>query len=422
MPAILRALAALVVLVAPLAHGEDFFEQAPVNYSAGLSNDPVARLAREWQQGRETIAATEPLGFLRELLKRLNVPAESQVLVFSKTSKQNSLITPQTPRAIYFSDDTYVGFVPGGAIEIIATDPLLGPVFYLLELPGARTPATLTRSGECLECHASARTEGVPGMQVRSVLTAADGRPILSAGTHDTTHASPLAQRWGGWFVTGDHGTARHQGNLTADPDNQPANPDRGANWTTLDGKIDTTRYLRPTSDIVALMVLEHQCRMHNLLTKASMEYRRALWLCRTLNPDVTEEDTTTSAHRVATGRAAAIVAELLFRGEAPPGPDGVEGDPAFQLAFAKNAPATPDGHSLKDFRLYGRIFKNRCSYMIHSSAFASLPPKIRSLVFADLRAILLNSPDNPDFAYLPASERRRIANILDATLPAWRN
>jgi hypothetical protein len=411
-----------LALAASLARGQEFFEEAPIEYSAGISSDPVAQLAKDWERGRNQISATQPLPFLRELLAKLNVPEESQVLVFSKTSKQAALISPQNPRALYFSDDLYVGFVPGGSIEIIACDPLLGPVFYLLEPPAGGRPATVSRSPDCLTCHASARTEEVPGMQVRSVVSDRDGRPILSAGTHSTNHSSPLAERWGGWYVTGTHRGARHMGNLTSDPDHPQLDPDAGSNWTTLAGKFDTSRYLRPTSDIVALMVLEHQCRMHNLITKAGMEYRRALWLAMTLDPSFSEDDTGSSAHRVATGRASALVSELLFRGEAPPGPDGVEGDPAFQAAFARSAPKTADGRSLKDFRLYGRIFKHRCSYMIGSRAFASLPPMIRTLVYAELRDILTASGGGADFAYLSASERRNIAAILDATQPAWRH
>lgn len=415
-------LVGLLACASPLAHGEEFFQQPPISYSAGISSDPLAQLARDWEIGRNRITATEPLAFLRELLAKLNVPEESQVLVFSKTSKQAALISPQTPRALYFSDNLYVGFVPGGSIEIIACDPLLGPVFYLLELPAGDRPAAVSRSLDCLSCHASARTEEVPGMHVRSVVTAPDGHPILSAGTHSTNHSSPLSERWGGWYVTGTHRGVRHMGNLTTDAQHPQLDPDAGSNWPSLAGKLDTTRYLRPTSDIVALMVLEHQCRMHNLITKANMEYRRALWLAKALDATLTEEDTGTSAHRVATGRAGAIVSELLFRGEAPPGPDGVEGDAAFQAAFARNALRAPDGRSLKDFRLYGRIFKHRCSYMIDSAAFFSLPPKIRRLVYAELRDILTHAGGGPPFAYLSASERQNITAILDATHPAWRN
>jgi len=172
-PVIFRIPAVLVVLAAvaaPLSMAREIFEQPPIRYSVGESRDPVALLARDWEQGRNLIHATTPLGFLRELLAKLDVPEESQVLVFSKTSHQNDLISPQTPRALYFSDEIHVGYVPGGDIEVIACDPLLGPVFHLIETGHGNTTPRVKRSNSCLSCHANARTENVPGMLVRSVV------------------------------------------------------------------------------------------------------------------------------------------------------------------------------------------------------------------------------------------------------------
>ena len=37
----------------------------------------------------------------------------------------------------------------------------------------------------------------------------------------NTVHASPLEQRWGGWWVTGNHGGARHMGNIPVMPGRQ---------------------------------------------------------------------------------------------------------------------------------------------------------------------------------------------------------
>jgi hypothetical protein len=408
-------------MLASTARGREFFEEKPVLYSATEPNDPMALLARDWEQGRNQIHETTPLGFLRGLLEKLNVPEESQVLVFSKTSHQNRLITPQTPRALYFSDETYIGYVQGGDIEVIACDPRLGPVFYVISIPRPGKPPLAIRDASCLSCHATGRTENVPGMLVRSIIPAADGRPILRLGSHLTTHASPLEERWGGWYVTGNHEGVLHMGNVTAENDEGALDIHAGANWQSLEGKIDTSRYLRPTSDIVALMVLEHQCRMHNLMTKAAMEYHRALWLSRIVHPDLNEADSDSTPHRVAASAAEAIVREMLFVDEAPPGPLGVDGDPAFQHAFTRGAPKCADGRSLKDFRLTGRIFQTRCSYMIHSRVFASMPGKVRDLVHSRLREILIEQRQAEDFAHLGARERTHITAILDATHPQWR-
>lgn len=413
--------AAGILFPAGLARGNGFFDERPIGYSTTESQDPVAMLARDWARGENRIEASTPLGFLRELLARLGVPEESQVLVFSKTSHQNPRISPETPRALYFSDDTYVGYVHGGDIEVIACDPRLGPVFYVIGPPRPGRRPAVTRDASCLSCHATANTEGVPGMLVRSVVPAANGRPMLRLGTHLTTHASPLPERWGGWYVTGTHEGVLHMGNTTADAETGALDMQAGANWKSLKGKIDTSLYLRPTSDIVALMVLEHQCRMHNLLTKASMEYRRALWMTRVVRPDLDEADTDHVAHRVAVASARAIVREMLFVDEAEPGPLGVDGDPAFQEAFRRSAPAGPAGRSLKDFRLSGRLFSHRCSYLIHGTAFAALPDKVRGLVHAELRGLFLEGGGGEEFADIGRGERKRIAAILDATHPQWR-
>ena len=94
-----------------------------------------------------------------------------------------------------------------------------------------------------------------------------------------TTHESPLAERWGGWYVTGTHGSERHLGNATMPRDAQAEQFDReaGANVTDLTGRLDTARYLAPDSDLVALMVLEHQTYLHNLITNANYQTRLAL-------------------------------------------------------------------------------------------------------------------------------------------------
>jgi hypothetical protein len=405
-----------------MARGAEFFEEHPIEYSATVSQDPMAKLARDWERGENQIAETTPLGFLRALLEMLGVPEESQVLVFSKTSHQNARISPQTPRALYYSDDTYVGYVHGGDIEVIACDPRLGPVFYVITPPRPGRPAAANRDASCLSCHATANTEGVPGMLVRSVVADSNGRPLLRLGTHLTTQASPLTERWGGWYVTGTHEGVLHMGNVTAtDEENATLDMQAGANWTSLMGKIDTSLYLRPTSDIVALMVLEHQCRMHNLLTKASMEYRRALWVTRVVRPDLDEAATDHVAHRVAEASARAIVREMLFADEAEPGPFGIDGDPAFQAAFRRGAPTDASGRSLRDFRLSGRLFTHRCSYMIHSKTFAALPDKVRGLVYAGLREVFVDGGGGEDFKSIGRNERQRIAAILAATHPEWR-
>lgn len=391
----------------------DFWDRAPILYSDTPATDRLAKLAADLDSGAAKYEGTGGLDRLRFVLKALDVPAESQVLVFSKTSLQNPLIEPGNPRALFFSENAYVGYVPGGAIEVIAQDPVLGPVFYVVDAGAKGEPRIERDTNQCMTCHATSRTENVPGMMIRSVFADEGGHPLLHLGTTDVTHSTPLAERWGGWHVTG-RSALPHLGNRTFKDDSDlsalPGDKDD------LKGVFDVVKYPRPTSDIVALLVLEHQCQMHNLLNAASLNYRRSRHFSEIIDPDADPDNG--SAGGVADSWAKTITECLFFKGEADLD-EGVEGDPAFQKAFAVRFPTTKDGKSLADFRLYGRIFKHRCSYMVYSDAFRNLPAGVKSRVFTRMRTALAG--DDPEIDWLSSSERKKIAAILDETLPEWK-
>jgi hypothetical protein len=405
----------LIMLLACGLRGQALpWELPPTRYSETPASDPLAKLAEGLANGSRRIEGRTELERLRFILRELRVPEESQVLVFSKTSHQNPLIHPLNPRCLYFSEDAYVGYVPGGIIEAVVQDPVLGPVFYLIDAgsSGGRVIVIERDTTNCIQCHGTGRTEHVPGVFVRSVFPDADGHPLLSLGSHDVTHETPLPQRWGGYYVTGSS-SLPHLGNRTYREGEEPS-PEIH-HLGDLRGILDTGRYLRPTSDIVALMVLEHQCRMHNLLTSATMQYRRAFHLARAFDPAADPDEG--SAGRVAASAADKITACVLFANEADPG-DGLAGDEAFQKAFGSRHPRATSGDSLADFRLHGRLFKFPCSYMIYSSAFEGLPDTVKSLVLERMREAL--DGRGPHGGRIQASTRARIRAILEETWPAW--
>jgi hypothetical protein len=402
----------LLALVQSAPGEADFWDLPPIRYSDSKASDSLTKLAADLASGAKRVEGATGLERLKFVLKELQVPEESQMLVFSKTSHQNSLIHPKNPRALYFSEEAYVGYVPGGAIEAVVIDPVLGPVFYLIESGGPLGLKIERDLSNCMSCHGTARTENVPGLQVRSVYPNADGHPLLAMGTSHVTHETPVAERWGGYYVTG-RSSLPHLGNRTYEEGG--ADDARPSDLVDLKGRIDVAKYPRATSDIVALMVLEHQCRMHNLLTAAALQYRRTHFLGKALDPDADPDSG--SAGRVADGMAERIVACLLFKDEADPG-DGIEGGEDFQKAFTARFPRTKDGESLADFQLYDRIFKNRCSYMIYSKSFSDLPPRVKRAVMEKLQAALTGR--EPAFDWLKASERKRIEAILAETLPDW--
>lgn len=256
--------------------------------------------------GKTALPAGGGLDRLRLVLETLEIPAESQVLVFSKTSLQNDLIQPTNPRALYFSGNAYVGYIPGGAIEAVVQDPVLGPVFYFVGTDREGGLAIERDTNNCMSCHATSRTENVPGLLIRSVFPDDSGHPLLHLGTTDVADETPLAKRWGGWYVTGQSALP-HLGNRTFTEDGEP-----DAHYPDPGSQLDVTKYLRPTSDIVALLVLEHQCRMHTLLNAATLNYRRSRFFSETIDPDADPDDG--SAGVVAESWAEKITGCIFFK------------------------------------------------------------------------------------------------------------
>ena len=398
---------AFVIAISSFSQAAEFWDLPPLRYSESVANDPFAKLMSEVEAGRVILPKHDSKAFLLALLKALDVPVESQVLVFSKTSKQVQLISPGNPRAIYFSDNTYVAWVPGGAIEVIAHDPKLGPVFYEIQTSYTGGKVNFHRPGACLACHVHADGEGALGLTLRSAQTMRSGTPTRMVETA-VNHQTPYQKRWGGWYVTGGIDGMKHLGNWASD---QALN---------LSKHVPAGRYPYRGSDVVALMVLDHQTHLYSLFTKASMHYRRALWLEEALAKQSSVEpggENTTSA-RIAKRLAEEILHYLLFCDEAKMGGDGVEGSEAFQSAFQKNAHRVGERkRSLKDLRLYEHIFKNRCSYMIYSEGFKDLPEGVKSVLKKRLDEVLEGTDTSGRFDHLGERERGRILEILSETV-----
>ncbi len=396
----------------------EFFELPPIKYSEAASQDEMARWAAEIAAGEYVPTKGGSLVFLKTVLDRLNIPVESQVLVFSKTSLQTGIISQRNPRAIYFSNDAYVGWIPGGKIEVIVEDEKLGPVFYVLSAPfGDQVPQISRATDSCLQCHATSRTEGVPGLFIRSVIPDENGHALLRHGTTLVGPETPVRERWGGWYVTGESG-GPHLGNRST-TDELGLEPE-ASDLKTLASLFDTEKYLAPTSDIVALMVLEHQCRVHNLMTKAKLSYRRTLWLQESLHKGGFQDDLQASPTSMVTKtveqNARRIIEAMLFKNEAELEGDGIEGSAAFEKAFLSNGVKASNGKSLRQLKRYGRLFKYRCSYMIHSRAFRGLPKPVRERTL-HLLSQAVSEEGVGEFAYLSDREKKVIRGILRDTI-----
>jgi len=415
----------LMALIGRAGHAQaqqtEPFEGPPINYSTSTARDRATLLNAAHRRRADEIRRLPARQRLKWILDEFGVPAESQLLVFSKTSLQRDLITPETPRALYFSDEAYVGWVPAGAIEVTVFDPELGATFYVFDAHETGEAPLLARDNGCLLCHA--RHEHTPSLRARTVFPDRHGEPLSGSGGSNIAPSTPLAERWGGWYVTGGAPGLSHRGNLRGDtiaafegPDAQPTR-----NLAALTDVVDTRRYLLRTSDVVPLLVHDHQVHMHNVLSTALQETRIALhrWPAMLeilgLPADAPLQG---SCLAVFENQAEKIVDALVFRDEAAWPAGGVGGDGVFAAAYARGRRTDPAGRSLRDLELRTRLFRHRCSPLIYSESFTALPKDLRDLTLLRLSVGLRAFPPAPGFGHLPDAERRAIHEILTATLP----
>lgn len=376
-------------------------DHAAIRYSETPSNDPVAALNRR-VSGGEKLASEPGTGYLRAVLTALKVPTSSQMLVFSPTSAQATKISFLNPRALYFNDSVAVGWVRGAdVLELVGQDPKQGSIFYTLD-QSASGPPRFKREDGCLMCHLTWDTLAVPGLTTTSMFPMPNDKNAYANGfTIDQRNL--LSQRWGGWFVTGQHGGARHMGNLPVQAADKgkskiavPVRP-----LDSLAGVLDLSGFPTPYSDVVALLVFNHQTQMSNLITRMGWEARVA-----TAEP--------INAPRV---REAAVdlVDYMLFVDEAPLS-GKVQGTSGFAEHFASLGPKDSRGRSLREFDLVKRVFKYPCSYLIYSAAFDALPATAKAAVYDRLGVVLSGRDASPRYRALSATDRQAVLEILRDT------
>jgi hypothetical protein len=395
------------------------FDRAPINYASAPVDDSVSPLIAKLRAGHFKLNDDPQHGYLTSILKELQVPQSSQVLVFSKTSLQPQRISPRTPRAIYFNDEVTVGFcMRGDVLEVAAADPNLGTVFYTVEQHGEHQTNLFKRQTEsCLVCHGSSSNQGFPGHIIRSVSADQTGELVLSRGTRRVDHTTPIAERWGGWYVTGISGSQKHLGNrIVSGRHGADETPD-ASNLTKLDGIVSLSRYLTPHSDIVPLMVLEHQAEAHNRLVRANYLTRLALVEQAEIsamlgqNPAIRSEGITRRIER-----ACEPVVQCLLFAEEVRLTDRVSGTSHFAREFMARGPFDGKGRSLRDFDLATRMFRYPLSYVIYSRLFDGLPAEAKVRIYRRLHEVLTGADQSKEFSHLNVTDRNAILEIVRGT------
>ena len=395
-------------------------EYPAVRYSTTGPSDAVARLQRRLDRDEARLRFDEDgRGYLASLLSELDIDPASQLLVFSKTSAQIGFITPETPRALYYSDDVYVAWPPGSSdIEIASMDPNLGPVFYTLAQEEPAEIRVERRMDACLSCHDSYSLTGggVPRFIVGSGFTDDRGEQVSHEGWVLVDDRTPLRRRWGGWYVTGSHGAQTHMGNWIIRDPRELSAPDleRTGNVTELAALLDTEPYLEDHSDIVAAMILDHQTRVQNVITRVSFD-------TRTLLAERGLEDTAAGLPRDIQAQVEAIaeplIEALLMVGSVEL-TDVVSGTSGFAATFVEQGPFDAEGRTLRELDLSSRLFRYPCSYLIYSDAFDALPLATRTHISRRLSSILSGTDTGVAFAHLTPTDRQAIAEILRQTKP----
>jgi hypothetical protein len=378
------------------------------------ADDPVAQLIRKLEAGETRLRFDKTSGYLLSMLEALRVPIESQSVLFSKTSLQSHFINPANPRALYYSDSVAVGFIRGAPLlELAAFDPKQGVVFYALDQRDGERPE-IVRGDSCLSCHESRNTMDVPGLLARSMGIGPGGVTIPQQGNYVSDHRSPLEERWGGWFVTGRAGSARHMGNAILGGVVAAAGAPRLLR--SLNGQFSLEGYPSAYSDVAALMVFNHQVRMTNLLTRVGWEARIAIDRQRQ-NPQEKA-----AAERLIAANARELVDYMLFIDEAPLR-GALESTSGFVAKFAAQGPQDGKGRSFRQLDLRSRLMRYPCSYMIYSRAFDELPVAAKEAVYARMWAILSGQDKGRQYSKLSAADRAAIVSILLATktgLPSY--
>jgi hypothetical protein len=332
---------------------------------SGFASDPVTDLQEKIRKKEVRLEFDGERGYLPALLKALNIPVSSQTLVFSKTSFQSEYISPSTPRALYFNDNVYAGWVSGPQVtELISVNSSGSAAFYLVGRGNDGEPVFERSTGhDCSVCHYSQESKTfVPQLSFLSVVPDATGD---TEGSYPipTDDRSPFSERWGGWYVTGTHGSQRHEGNTWRGA----SGPGNSQNVVDLKGRFDTSIYLSQHSDIVALSVLAHQVEVQNLISLAA---------AKNPPPDIGER----------------LVKALLFS-DAAPFTSPIRGTSDFTAEFTARGPKDTKGRSLRDFDLQTKLFRYPLSYMIYSDPFQGLGEPLKAYVAKRIKE-LLAGPD----------------------------
>jgi hypothetical protein len=397
-----------------------------IGYSEAPTENQIARLQKKIDSGQIKLKWEAGRGYLDSLLKALDIDPSSQVLVYSKTSLQIDSIKPSTPRAIYFNEDSYVGWVQNSnLIELSVMDAKMGAVFYGLQNK-PDVPVKVEREmNRCLNCHDtfSLSGGGVPRFLLSSTLVDNNGVARTMELVSETDDRTPLNERWGGWYVTGKTNGLQHLGNVLVHGavDVKALNKVQRGTLEQLTKEFDTKPYLTDKSDIVALLVLEHQLYVKNFITR--LNYKARTFVSNDLpasnGDNIALKDMSPKTQSLVKGMTNQLIKSMLFVGAAD-FPKTITSTSGFDKWFQAQGPVDKKGRSLRQLDLSTRLFKYPLSYVIYSEAFDALPNYAREYAYVRIVEVLTGKDTSPVFAMVAAADRKAMLEILVDTKPEF--
>jgi hypothetical protein len=399
-------------------------EYPVIGYSGMPAHNPIARLQTRLLRGEVKLEFKSPRGYLDSVLKNLGIDPSSQMLVYSKSSLQVERVNARTPRAIYFNDDTYAAWVQAvGLLEFVTMDSELGPVFYTMTNQKDTPPGFGREVLRCLDCHDKFALQGggVPMFRVTSGYVDVNGLTLKPIAVSEVTDQTPLALRWGGWYVSGLQGSQVHLGNIQVHTARELENVDlmKHGNLDSLGALLDTRPYVTDKSDIVALLVFEHQSTVYNLITRINFKARSRV--ARELNAaptDVASHDRMNPKTQAWVQQLTEPLVQAMVFANAAPLTDTVASTSGFDAWFQAQGPRDQAGRSLRELDLKTRLFKYPLSFLVYSPAFDELPDYVRTYVYGRFKEILSGRDVHGVFSKLPPADRQAALEILTATKP----
>jgi hypothetical protein len=251
------------------------------------------------------------------------------------------------------------------------------------------------------------------------------GEPLTTEISKETTDATPLGERWGGWYVTGKPDNSGHLGNIQISANVQPTREistlkmKRPGTVENLDRLFDTKPYLTDHSDIVALLVFEHQVYIEDIITRANYKARTFAARANDGQPadSLSWNQLPPKARTMVKTMFEPLVKALLLV-DAIRFPGKITGNSGFDRWFQAQGLRDPQGHSLRELDLTTRLFHYPLSYMIYSVGFDGLPTYAKDYVYRRLADILSGRDQSAPYTKISLADRATALEILGTTKP----